>query len=150
MNFTKTAPIPAFTFKRHEKLKSRKLTEQLFKTGKSFNQYPFRVVYLFSETGFSIPEGKAFKPGCPVQFGVGAGTRNFKKAVHRNRVKRLVREAWRVQKHTVNEAALAQQIQVAVFFMFSGKELPEYNFVAEKMGSAIKKLLQVINTPQQP
>ncbi len=150
MNFTKTVPIPAFTFKRHEKLKSRKLTEKLFKTGSSFNHYPFRVVYLLSGTGFAVPEGKAFRPDCPVQFGIAAGARNFKKAVHRNRVKRLVREAWRLQKHTVIQTALERNIQVAVFFMYTGKELPGYPLVTEKMGGAIKKLVQQLNTVQQP
>jgi ribonuclease P protein component len=140
----KQPPISAQTFKRHEKLKSRKLTEALFKTGKSFNVFPFRIVYLISEKGFNVPAGKAFQPGYPVQFGTGAGTRHFKKAVDRNRIKRLIREAWRLQKQSLYETALKQECQLAVFFMFIDKTVPEYNRVFEKMNTAISKLQQVI------
>lgn len=140
----KTAIIPTHTFRRHEKLKSRKLTDRLFKEGKGFNVFPFRVQYLISEEGFAIPEGKAFRPGCPVQFGVGVGTRYFKKAVHRNRVKRLVREAWRLHKHLLYETATAQNKQCAVFIMYTDKVLPDYSLVTEKINVAIVKLQQVI------
>lgn len=140
----KTTIITAYTFQRHEKLKSRKLTDQLFKEGKGFNVFPFRVQYLISENGFKIPEGKAFQPDYPIQFGVGVGTRYFKKAVHRNRIKRLMREVWRLQKHVLYETATAQNIQCAVFFMFIDKTLPEYKLVSEKMNVAISKLQQLL------
>jgi ribonuclease P protein component len=145
----KTVPISLFTFKRHEKLKSRKLTDRLFKDGKNFNNFPFRVIYIISGTGFSVPEGKAFLPGFPVQFGVGVGTRHFKKAVHRNRIKRLVREAWRLQKNNLYQTATERQLQLAVFFMFTDKVIPDYLRVFDKMKSSIQKLQQIIQAEKQ-
>ncbi|MES1226963.1 MAG: ribonuclease P protein component, partial [Bacteroidota bacterium] len=78
-----------FTLGKKERLKSRKSIEQLFNEGKSFAVSPCRVFYMilpFNATSTSFI----------VQFGAGVSTKNFKKAVDRNRIKRLVREAYRL------------------------------------------------------
>ncbi len=81
-----------FTLGKNERLKSRKLIEQLFKEGKSFNAFPFRVYYLLQVVPLTA------MPKNSLQFGAGASAKNFKKAVDRNRIKRLAREAYRLQK----------------------------------------------------
>jgi ribonuclease P protein component len=136
--------ILPFTHHKYEKLKSRKLTERLFKEGKSINLFPFRVSFLISSTGFNIPAGKAFQPGCPVQFGVGVSSRNFKKAVDRNRVKRLLREAWRLQKAALYATALERGCQLAVFAIYTGKELPQWPVVQAQTTLMIQKLQAII------
>jgi ribonuclease P protein component len=121
-----------FTLGKQERLKSRKLIEQLFKEGKSFAMAPFRVYYLSVESAISS-----------LQFGVGVGTKNFKKAVDRNRVKRLTREAYRLQKITLQEKLQTKNIQLNLFFIYTAKELPEYKDVYKKMGSILKKLNEI-------
>lgn len=127
-----------FTLGSKERLKSRKMIEQLFKEGESFAHFPFRIHYQILELN------KSEKEKSPLQFGVGAGTKNFKRAVDRNRIKRLTREAWRLQKMELHENVRTKGIQLNVFFIFTGKELPEYPLVFDKVGSGIKKLIQKI------
>jgi len=71
--------------------------------------------------------------------------RNFRKAVHRNRVKRLVREAWRLEKNALREQLLLRQLSLNVFFIYTGRELPEFSVIRERVQAAIVKLIEVTN-----
>ncbi len=82
--------MPDFTFQRGERLKSRKVIEQLFKMGNSFAHYPLRFVW----TTLDEPKSEF-----PVQFALSVSKKKFKRAVDRNRIRRLVREAYRLNKH---------------------------------------------------
>jgi ribonuclease P protein component len=124
------------TWKKPEKLKSRKHIEKLFREGKSFSLFPYKVVYLLS------PGAVAGGHTAPLQAGFGAGSRHFKKAVDRNRIKRLGREAYRLQKAPLLEQLTRKGSSLAVFFVFIGKELPDYGTVSAKIGVALQKLLK--------
>jgi ribonuclease P protein component len=124
----------SFTLGKNERLKSRKLIEQLFKEGKSFAVNPFRIYVL---TGDS--------PAAEIKFGVGVSTKNFKKAVDRNRIKRLVREAYRLQKNELLQNVQGKNIQLSLFFIYTGKELPLYKEVYDKMTIALQKINKQFN-----
>ena len=125
-----------FTLGKDERLKSRKQIEKLFAEGKSFVVNPFRVYFLVHGP-WTMDHG--------LQFGVGVSSKNFKKAVDRNRIKRLVREAWRLQKNELSEKIKITQKRLNVFFIYTGKELPDFATVKEKVAVALKKLADKID-----
>ena len=90
----------------------------------------------------SLPLSGPAPPLPPLQAGFGATTRHFKKAVDRNRIKRLTREAYRLQRQALFDQLLAKKRSLAVFFIYTGKELPEYGTVTEKIAVALQKLMK--------
>lgn len=122
-----------YFLKKEDKLKSRKAIDELFKTGKNFSNFPLKVVWL--------PVNKR----ATLQAGVGVSSKNFKKAVDRNRIKRLMKEAWRLQKNNLHSQLEDNKKSLSVFFLYVGKELPPYELLFEKMGNAIKRLTQYSN-----
>ena len=135
-----------YTLGKKERLKSRKQIEQLFSEGKSFAVNPLRVYYLLAPTNIDLPTPKILEPFA-IQFAVGVSSKNFKRAVDRNRVKRLIREAYRLQKNILQEKLKEKNLSMKVFFIFTGKELPEYKFMYGKTGVALQKLLKEIVQP---
>ena len=133
-----------FTLGKEERLKSRKQIEQLFDKGKSIVITPFRVYFLIDEM-LNAQRSIPMAIGTNVQFGVGVSARNFKKAVDRNRIKRLTREAWRLQKNEMAKKAKEAQRQLNVFFIYTGKELPDFTTVKDKVAVALKKLADKID-----
>ncbi|MBS1564677.1 MAG: ribonuclease P protein component [Bacteroidetes bacterium] len=153
-----------FTYGRQERLKSRKRIEQLFREGRSFPLPPFRVYWLLL---LPPEESPARKPGnsqrttnntgtlpaneqrstdnASLQAGFGVSTRQFKKAVDRNRVKRLAREAWRLQKQPLDAAMAGRPEQLALFFIYTARELPAFEPVKAKIGEAIGRLLKILH-----
>jgi len=120
--------IKKYTLSSEERLKSRKKIQTLFAKGKVVNNPPIRIIYQWQ------------KDDPLLQFGVAAGTRYFKKAVDRNRIKRLIREAYRLQKNELKACLIAQQKGLSLFIMYTGKTIPEYRFIYERIGEILKKL----------
>ena len=110
------------TYKKIEKLKSEKLIEKLFSEGKSVAVYPLRLVYL--KTNFDDP--------VKVKTGVSVSKRNFKKAVDRNRIKRLMREAYRL-----NKSKYFNNIsdQYAFMILYIGKTGTDFETISKKMNT---------------
>jgi ribonuclease P protein component len=127
-----------YTLGKSDKLKSAKAIEQLFKEGKSFSVFPFRVLYL------QVPAAdKELKFNLQTAFSVSK--KYFKKAVDRNRIKRLMREAWRLQKSVLVNSVNKGGKDVKVFIIYTGNELPEYELVFEKTAAVIKRLIKTCN-----
>ena len=121
------------TLGKNERLKSRKKIELLFSEGKKFSIVPFRVHYAFNKS-----------TGLPLQFGAGVSNKNFKKAVDRNRIKRIVKEAWRLQKISIQEKLKEQNRQLHVFLIYTGKMLPEYKDICTAVHKILEKLTVII------
>jgi ribonuclease P protein component len=128
--FIKKVISTGFTLGKQERLKSRKLLEQLFKEGKSFFVHPIKVYY----------QPLPLESTSPLQAAFGVSARAFKKAVDRNRIKRLMREAYRLQKPEF-AATIDSNTRLAIFFLYVGKELPDYQVVKDKMEVILKRLV---------
>lgn len=133
-NFGQLIAKIRYTLAKEERLKSRKSIEQLFSQGRSFSNFPFRVLWMYTTI-----------PAFPLQTGFAVSSKFFKKAVDRNRVKRMMRESYRLQKNALKEKLVIQHKQLAVFFIYMGNELPEYQDLFEKTGVVLARLLKIIN-----
>jgi ribonuclease P protein component len=122
-------------FPKAERLKSRKQIDFLFAEGKAFSVFPIRVIYRVS----------AAEKGS-LQVGVSASKRHFKKAVDRNRIKRLLREAYRLQKEE-----LVLQIREAntcghVFFIYTDKTIADFETVKTVMAKCLQRLGKILQS----
>lgn len=122
----------SFTYNKKEKLKSRKQLEALFSKGKTLLHFPIKIFYLLPEA----PSDNIIKTG------VGASSRNFKKAVQRNRIKRLLREAYRLNKQPLHQFLQAQNRQLVVFLLYVDKGMPQKGIIQTKMPLALEKLVK--------
>lgn len=123
-----------FTFKPIEKLKSAKLIGQIFKEGQSFSHFPFRIIHI------SLEKNKSF-----LQAAFSVSSKNFKKAVDRNRIKRLMREAYRLQKNSLQKKLEQNQNYLAIFIIYTGNELPVYDNVYYKISGLLKRLETIVS-----
>lgn len=123
------------SYKKIEKLKGQKLIEKLFSEGNSVVAYPLRLVYL--KTNFDSP--------VKVKTGVSVSKRNFKKAVDRNRIKRLMREAYRL-----NKSKYFNNIpdQYAFMILYIGKTQTDFETVSKKMNTLIDAFLKQQSLPK--
>ncbi|MDG2195023.1 MAG: ribonuclease P protein component [Polaribacter sp.] len=120
-----------FTLGKAERLKSKKLIDRLYEEGTSIKVFPLRMVFLQTEHTSEFP----------AQVGVSVSKRNFKNAVDRNRIKRLMREAYRKQKHTVYN-----ELDIPYIFMISylGKTAQKHDVIEDKMDKLLVLFLQEI------
>ena len=121
-----------FRFPRKEKLKSKKLIEQLFAQGNSVSNYPIKLIYLKTELPFDVP----------IQAGVTVPKKNFKSAVKRNRIKRLMRESYRLNKGVIFNNSKGT---FAFLFLYLGKEMPNYTLVEENLKAVLHKFKKKID-----
>lgn len=120
------------TLGKQERLKSKTLIGELYKQGKSVKTFPLRMVYIQAEHGANFP----------AQVGVSVPKRNFKKAVDRNRIKRLLRETYRKEKYTVYNT-----IEKPYVFMISyiGKEELPYLEIEKKMQKLLNLFVEEVH-----
>ncbi|HLS10801.1 MAG TPA: ribonuclease P protein component [Flavobacteriaceae bacterium] len=107
-----------------ERLRSKISIDALFKKGKGIIKYPIKMQYMSHD-----------RPVHQVAF--TAPKRNFKRAVDRNRIKRLMRETYRTNKHILSEKDIPAQ---AIFFIYIGKKMPTYANLEKRMKGCLKEL----------
>ncbi len=85
----------------------------------------------------------SFGSTVPLQAGFAVSTRNFKHAVDRNRVKRIGRESYRLNKQPLITKLAEGKIQLQVFFVYTDKTLPNFTEADAKMKLCLEKLIAI-------
>jgi ribonuclease P protein component len=119
------------SYGKKEKLKSQKLIEILFSEGKSVSVYPLRMVFLKTTDSESAS----------IKCGVSVSKRNFKKAVDRNHIKRLLRESYRL-----NKIKYFNNISSSYAFMilYISKDGIDFDSLDKKMNLLLDKFSKLI------
>ena len=115
-----------YGFPKKEKLKSKKLIDQLFTEGKSVSSFPIKLIYIQTKLPLDVP----------IQAGVTVPKKNFKSAVKRNRIKRLLRESYRLNKALVFNNSDAS---FAFLFLYLGNKMPDYEEVDKNLQAVLHK-----------
>ena len=120
------------TLSKEERLSSKIDIDLLFdNTAASFVAFPLRIV------DKTVPEREA-----PVSIMVSVSKKKFKRAVKRNLLKRLVREAYRVNKHALLEKMMPTDKTLLLAFIYVDKEVRSFKEVEKGVNRALKKLLE--------
>ncbi len=115
-----------YTLGKGARLKGKVAVQQLFAQGEAFTCFPWRVTYArgnaeeATKALFSVPK------------------KRFKHAVDRNRLKRLMREAYRLNRHLLAENAMGWHVA----FVAITDTMPNYDFVEKKMREALAELAE--------
>lgn len=117
-----------YKFRKEERLSSKKIIQELFDNGSSFYLYPFKVVYTI-QPDKSLPNQVLFS----------VPKRNFKKAVDRNRIKRQLREAYRLNKSLLQDS----EVKFCIGYIYTSKEKIPSKKVVEQLRESLVRLNQV-------
>lgn len=122
-----------YSLPKSERIHLKKHIDELFTRGKGFVAYPLRVLYLAEAEELWAEQARGAMM-------VSVGKRYFKRANKRNRVKRLVREAYRLNKQVWLSYLQARGQRGRIAFMFVGKELPAYRDIERAVRKAFAKI----------
>jgi ribonuclease P protein component len=121
------------TFSKAERLCSKAAIDKVFESGKTISAFSFKLYWLANEREQEFP----------VQVLISVPKRNFKRAVDRNRLKRMIREAYRKNKNIIYDRATSAKYNVML--VFTGKTIIEYKELEEKIKQLLQRLAQELN-----
>jgi ribonuclease P protein component len=116
-----------------ERLSRKSSIAFLFDKGKTFTVYPFKLTWTITDTA-----------QFPISVLFSVTKKNFPCAVDRNRVKRLMREAYRKNKHQAIHFLSQKNLNLFLAILFTGKSIPDYTETETKIKAALKKLVDEI------
>lgn len=124
-----------FKFTKQERLCSETRITEIFQSGESFMSYPIRVVFLASKT----------VDATLVKVLMSVPKKKLKHAVDRNRVKRLLRESYRLNKQLLWDLATEKGLSLEIAFIWIPSEVLDYAKVEKKMKDAMAKFEKVLS-----
>lgn len=129
-----------FTYQKKDKLKSRKQLQFLFSKGTAITIHPIRLLYTIEKA-----EAGIFPNGL-LQAGVGAPSRQFRKAVQRNKVKRLLREGYRLEKPNFTNSISLTNMRLNLFFLYLDAQVQTQQQIQATINLILQKLADKLKT----
>jgi ribonuclease P protein component len=131
-----------FGFPKSERLCSKKSIDKLFASGKNLFHYPVKALFFIEN---NTP------PESPLQVLFVVPKKRFKRAVKRNRIRRQMREAFRLNKQQLVDWCQINGLEIRVAFIYVSSDMVDYPTIS----NAIQYILKAIpnsqaNTKQQP
>ena len=122
------------------RLKSKKLLDALFAPGgeRPNKAWPLLMKVVEADLVTHSPTQAAFS----------VSKRRFARAVDRNQIKRHLREAWRHERHDLEEQLVKLQKQWAIVFIFVGQELADAQRCRKAIQKLVKQAEQRLGTPE--
>lgn len=122
------------TFPKNEKLCGEILIGKLFAEGEAFIVYPLRIVYRLSTEVQDVP----------VKVLISIPKKKIKKAIHRNRIKRQIKEAYRLNKTTLIESCREHGLSLQLAITYLSDKSLDYKLIEEKIKQVLTKMLQLM------
>lgn len=119
-------------FPKHERLHEDKAIAMLFKQGNGFFIYPFKVFVFENQT--------AQKP--TLRIVISVSKKRFKRAVLRNRIKRLIRESWRQNKHTLLNVCTTNESTIDVALIYTATQLHSFKEIQKKISIILRRITE--------
>ncbi len=126
-----------YSLNKSERLCSKKLIDELLLSKLSFVKYPFRVIFNPSTQ----------RGDFPARIAISVSKKKFKRAVKRNRIKRLIREAYRLNKINFYQN-LPEEKTIDILFIYLDQTLPEYHKIEKAMQNSMHKILSLLHENQ--
>ncbi len=125
--------MPAHTFNKQEKLKSKKIIASLFRGGQSITAYPLKLVWGSTEKKST---------NYPIQFSLSVAKRKFPLATDRNLLRRRIRESYRQRKSVLYEQ-LPKHLSSDFAFMilYIGKSTMPYRDIDKSMRKILNRFV---------
>ncbi len=123
------------TFPKSERLCSRLVIDEIFSKGKELRKFPFIAKYIYTKE----------KKADSTQIVVSVPKRRAKRAVDRNRLRRQIKEAYRLNKSEFQAYFEKSGTSLVLFLIYTGKEKEEYLFLEKKLKVILKELITKVS-----
>ena len=120
------------TFRKEERLSGKKKVDELFSSGSSFYLPPLKVIAVSTE--------RSDEPSVPVQVLITVSSKNVPRAVDRNRIKRRIREAYRLNKYLLYDELKKLNKKLLLGFVYTSKKIEPFPLIQEKVIASLQKI----------
>jgi len=133
-SFMRMAIIQSNQFPKNERLCGKTRIKQLFEAGSTFKVYPLKVVYKRIDNAQETP----------VQVLISVPKKKIKKAVYRNKVKRQIRESYRLNNWLLHQKCVDKTVQLHLAFVYLSDSIHPYSEIKEKVKLSLEKITQTL------